>query len=88
MVFKRCRDGTLSAYADGEKVGTVKSQALCSALFDLYLGDEPVSEDARSLAMNRVVNFVLDPENKHSAKAVRCVSASAQRSPYPLRSLF
>ena len=62
MRFRRSRDGTLSAFADGHEVGTVKSQALCSALFDLYLGDEPVSVDARTLAANRVLSMVTDHE--------------------------
>ena len=64
MCFKRSRDGTLSAYADGHAVGAVKSQSLCSALFDLYLGDEPVSVDARTLAANRVLNMVTDHQEE------------------------
>jgi len=70
ICFKRCRDGTLSAFADDQKVGTVKSQALCSALFDLYLGDEPVSLDARTLAANRVLSMVSDHEDTQPAMAL------------------
>lgn len=64
MCFKRHRDGTLTTYADDHKVGVIKSKALCSALFDLYLGDEPVSLEAKTLAGNRLVNMVSDQGDK------------------------
>lgn len=80
MCFKRGRDGTLSAFADDQKVGSVKSQALCTALFDLYLGDEPVSIDARTLAANRVLNMVLDHEDTQPATALPTKSVTQKRS--------
>eukprot|EP00210_Caulerpa_lentillifera_P003834 g3662.t1 len=66
MCFKRNRDGTLTTYANDHKVGVVKSKALCSALFDLYLGDEPVSVDAKTLAGNRLIDMIINPDDKNS----------------------
>jgi hypothetical protein len=46
--FSRARDGKLTAVANGVRLTTVQSTKLCEAVFDLYLGQQPVSKQARS----------------------------------------
>lgn len=48
--FARSRRGALTATADGRPLTTVTSPKLCAAVFDLYLGDEPVCRKARAEA--------------------------------------
>jgi len=77
MCFKRSRDGPLSAYADEVKVGTVKSQALCTALFDLNLGDDSVSVNARTIAANRFLHVVMGREESLPISAKKITARSA-----------
>jgi hypothetical protein len=49
-----CADGTLSSSVKGEVMGDIESPALCWALFDVYLGEDPVSKDGKK---NVVQNF-------------------------------
>ena len=42
-----CQYDVLDLLTDGVLLGTVKSNSLASALFDLYLGDNPVCTKAR-----------------------------------------
>jgi hypothetical protein len=46
--FSRSRNGNLTAVANGVRLTTVNSAKLCEAVFDLYLGQQPVSKQARS----------------------------------------
>jgi len=41
------KDGQLSTRIDDKKVGMIKSKALCDAIFEIYLGADPVSKDAK-----------------------------------------
>jgi hypothetical protein len=50
LVFTRSTSGSLSARAGDHDLITVQSQPLCSAVFDLYIGDQPVSRKAKRLA--------------------------------------
>eukprot|EP00210_Caulerpa_lentillifera_P000051 g49.t1 len=67
MRFQRHRGGTLTTFANDQKIGEVKSKDLCSALFDLYLGDEPVSVEAKKLAANRLIDMMADRETKRNS---------------------
>lgn len=60
LTFRRSSNGLLSAEAGGQDLGSVKSSNLCAALFDLYLGSNPVSRSAQTLAGEKVVEFVLE----------------------------
>jgi Chalcone isomerase like len=48
--FSRTKKGALTAVAAGETLATVESDKLCAAVFDLYLGDMPVSKKAKESA--------------------------------------
>ncbi|KAK9816941.1 hypothetical protein WJX72_007231 [[Myrmecia] bisecta] len=41
------KDGQLSTRIDDKQIGTIKSKALCDAIFEIYLGADPVSKDAK-----------------------------------------
>ncbi|GMH36673.1 hypothetical protein BSKO_04546 [Bryopsis sp. KO-2023] len=76
LTFRRYRDGVLTAQAGGTELGSVKSNDLCAALFDLYLGKNPVSRPARTMAGERVAEFMLTGDGRRSRKYV-----SDMRSP-------
>lgn len=48
--FSRSRRGTLTATVASEMLASVDDKKLCQAMFDLYLGDPPVSGAARRKA--------------------------------------
>jgi hypothetical protein len=50
LTFSRGMDGRLTAKAGDTQITSVQSPLLCSALFDLYLGDQPVSRPAKFAA--------------------------------------
>ncbi|KAL5199535.1 hypothetical protein ABZP36_020738 [Zizania latifolia] len=45
--FCQTSDGQLVTEIDGRQIGTVKSKDLCRALFGMYIGDSPVSLEAK-----------------------------------------
>lgn len=47
IMFSRSGGNTLTASAGTHVLGTVVSGSLCRALFDLYVGDQPVSKAAK-----------------------------------------
>ncbi len=48
-----CADGTLNTSVKGELQAPIASPALCWALFDVYLGEDPISKDGkRGVVMN------------------------------------
>ena len=49
-----CGGGTLSSSVKGEVMADIESPALCWALFDVYLGEDPISKDGKK---NVVQNF-------------------------------
>jgi hypothetical protein len=53
LVFT-CAEGTLSSSVKGALMEAIESPALCWALFDVYLGEDPVSKDGKK---NVVQNF-------------------------------
>lgn len=50
LVFRREGGGRLSAQANEHELANVQSSKLCQAVFDLYLGDQPVSRKAKQAA--------------------------------------
>lgn len=50
LAFVKHGPGTLIAKADGKNLITITSPKLCQAVFDLYLGDQPVSAESRQAA--------------------------------------
>lgn len=49
LMFTRDQAGYLSAKADHHDLITVQSKPLCDAIFDLYIGDQPVSKKAKRM---------------------------------------
>ena len=49
LVFTRDPAGLLSAKADQHDLIAVHSKPLCDAIFDLYIGDQPVSKRAKRM---------------------------------------
>lgn len=47
LVFSCTPDGTLRMAVRGETAPEIDSPALCWALFDVYLGEDPISEDGK-----------------------------------------
>ena len=47
LTFTRAPGGRITAAADGKELAAVASPAFAAAVFDLYVGDQPVSADAR-----------------------------------------
>lgn len=52
LTFTRGVGGRVTAVADGQELATVTSPAFAAAVFDLYLGDQPVSPAARATALD------------------------------------
>lgn len=50
LIFKRDCNGRLKARANEHELADVNSGKLCQAVFDLYLGDQPVSRKAKRAA--------------------------------------
>ena len=58
LTFVKRADGSLTAAADGHAISSVQSAALCAAVFDLYIGDSPVSKKSRTTALQRVASLI------------------------------
>ena len=53
LLFSWLPDGTLVSSVQGEVKGEIRSAALCWALFDVYLGAEPISKDGKKSLVSR-----------------------------------
>jgi len=51
LVFSCTPEGTLSSLVKGQTAADIQSQALCWALFDVYLGEDPISGDGKKKAI-------------------------------------
>lgn len=58
LAFVKHGSGTMTAKADGKALVTVNSPKLCQAVFDLYLGDQPVSVESRAAAGSAVMGMM------------------------------
>ncbi len=59
--FQRLPGGQLRAAVDGVPVAAVTSPPLCAALFETYLGHEPVSAEARAAAGQTLLALLTQP---------------------------
>lgn len=59
--FCRTKNGVLTAVANGTLLTSVHSRKLCEAVFDLYLGDAPVSKKARATAGQTMLEMITNP---------------------------
>ncbi len=53
IVFSCAPDGTLRTSVKGNVQANISSPALCWALFDVYLGDDPISKDGKKKMADR-----------------------------------
>ena len=58
LVFTRDQAGLLAAKADQHDLIAVHSKPLCDAIFDLYIGDQPVSKKAKRMTGESFVRLV------------------------------
>lgn len=58
LTFTRSSGGRVTAAADGKELATVISPAFAAAVFDLYLGEQPVSPAARSTALEAAMRML------------------------------
>lgn len=58
LTFTKQGSGTMTARANGQELLTVESPKLCQAVFDLYLGDQPVSKESRQAAGDAVMGMI------------------------------
>uniref|UniRef100_A0A7S1X0F4 Chalcone isomerase domain-containing protein n=1 Tax=Tetraselmis chuii TaxID=63592 RepID=A0A7S1X0F4_9CHLO len=62
LTFRRTGCGGLAAKANHEDLGEVPSQQVAAALFDLYLGDNPVHHKAKRVAGQKVHEIISNAE--------------------------
>lgn len=58
LMFKKTAGGKVTAAADGQDIVTVSSPAFAAAVFDLYLGNRPVSPEARVTALDAAARMM------------------------------
>ncbi|KAK8286874.1 hypothetical protein V6Z12_D07G020300 [Gossypium hirsutum] len=56
--FRRTADGQLVTKIGGNHIGVVQSKDLCRAFFGMYIGDVPVSEQAKENIGQNVANII------------------------------
>ncbi|MEW5297855.1 MAG: hypothetical protein WDW36_001034 [Sanguina aurantia] len=68
ITFERRSGSELHAFANGLSMGSVSSEKLCDALFDLYLGKQPVSPGAKAAADETLRRLAQDVEHFYRPK--------------------
>ena len=58
MVFSCTPDGTLRTLVKGEPAPDLQSEALCWALFDVYLGERPISKKGKEKVVQNFPNIL------------------------------
>ncbi|KAF8783945.1 hypothetical protein HU200_000120 [Digitaria exilis] len=56
--FCQTSDGKLITEIDGKQIGSVQSKDLCKAFFDMYIGDSPVSLEAKKIVAQNVAGLI------------------------------
>ncbi|CAN6164706.1 unnamed protein product [Urochloa humidicola] len=56
--FCQTSDGKLITEIDGKQIGAVQSKDLCKAFFDMYIGDSPVSLEAKKIVAQNVAGLI------------------------------
>jgi hypothetical protein len=79
LLFSCLPGGTLVTSVKGEVKGEIRSPALCWALFDVYLGAEPISKDGKKSLVSRFPELLTrapqqTPSGKASDQGARCES--------------
>jgi hypothetical protein len=64
LLFSWLPDGTLVSSVNGEVKGEIPSAALGWALFDVYLGAEPISEDGKKSLVSRFPELLAGTQGK------------------------
>ncbi len=74
LVFTRDQAGHLCAKADQHDLITVQSKPLCDAIFDLYVGDQPVSKKAKRMTGESFARLVTSDEYTPPRESLVCDS--------------
>ncbi|KAK3131876.1 hypothetical protein QOZ80_6AG0512730 [Eleusine coracana subsp. coracana] len=56
--FCQTSDGQLITEIDGKEIGAVRSKDLCRAFFDMYIGDSPVSLEAKKNVAQNIAGLM------------------------------
>ncbi|XP_039842864.1 fatty-acid-binding protein 2-like isoform X2 [Panicum virgatum] len=56
--FCQTSDGKLITEIDGKQIGAVESKDLCKAFFDMYIGDSPISPEAKKKVAQNVAGLI------------------------------
>ncbi|XP_062233354.1 fatty-acid-binding protein 2-like isoform X1 [Phragmites australis] len=56
--FCQTSDGQLITEIDGKQIGAVRSKDLCKAFFDMYIGDSPVSLEAKKDVAQNIAGLI------------------------------
>ncbi|KAL6861195.1 hypothetical protein ACP4OV_016895 [Aristida adscensionis] len=56
--FCQTSDGQLITEIDGRQIGAVRSKDLCKAFFDMYIGDSPVSLEAKKKVAQNIAGLI------------------------------
>lgn len=78
ITVTRQNDGKLVTSADNLVLGELHSSKLGEALFDLYLGSEPVSKRARSTAAQSLLRIASDPDHCYQPKRSKTCDRPAE----------
>ena len=71
LLFSCLPDGTFVGSVRGEVKGEIHSAALCWALFDVYLGADPISKDGKKSLISRLPELLAGTQEKTLGDALR-----------------
>ena len=58
LLFSCTPEGTLSSLVKGERADDIESDALCWALFDTFLGEDPISKGGKKTVIANIPNIL------------------------------
>ena len=58
LVFSCTTEGTLSSLVKGERADDIESDALCWALFDTFLGEDPISDGGKKTVIANIPDIL------------------------------
>jgi len=56
--FCQTSDGKLITEINGKQIGAVQSKDLCKAFIDMYIGDSPISPEAKKKVAQNVAGLI------------------------------
>lgn len=71
LLFSCLPDGTLVSSVRGEVKGEIHSAAVCWAMFDVFLGAEPISKDGKKSLISRLPELLAGTQEKTLGDALR-----------------